>query len=84
MGQYLGLQVLLKVVLASPHILRKLFHNPNIQANYHNLKGSNDRFSMSVTQKNQSVFGNCLFFSFIKFVVDGIEDVQVKLVCSGR
>ena len=38
---------------------------------------------MSMTQ-NQSVLGNCLFFSFIKIVIDGIEGVQVKLVSSGR
>lgn len=46
--------------------------------------GAKDSINFSITHNNQSVFGSPLHFHFIRFSVPAIEDVAVKIVCSGR
>ncbi|MFZ0404904.1 MAG: hypothetical protein WAL79_03685 [Nitrososphaeraceae archaeon] len=39
---------------------------------------------LTIKNDRHQFFGSCLFFSFIKLVVDEIEGVQVRLACSGH
>lgn len=46
--------------------------------------GLKDLTSYGITYENQGVFGNPLFFAWLKIVAPAIDGVQVKVVCSGR